>query len=158
MGPSVPAKRGTPQFSAHVCCGQTARWIKIPLDAEVGLGPDHTVLDGDPARHLKRGTASSLEKGHSRPQFSAHVYCGETAGWIKMPFGTKVVLGLGYIVLNGDPAPAPRKTGSQPPNFRPMSIVARWSPISATAEHLLSVEQKLPSFADETSTVLPRSP
>ena len=43
----APTKRGTvPQFSAHVCCGQTARWIKIPLSTEVGLGPDHIVSDG----------------------------------------------------------------------------------------------------------------
>jgi len=33
-GPSSP--KGTrPQFSAHVCCGQTAEWIKIPLGTEV---------------------------------------------------------------------------------------------------------------------------
>jgi len=32
-GPShLPQKRGhNPQFSAYVCCGQTAGWIKIPL-------------------------------------------------------------------------------------------------------------------------------
>jgi len=26
-----------PHFSAHVCCGQTARWIKMPLGKEVGF-------------------------------------------------------------------------------------------------------------------------
>ena len=30
-------------------CGQTVRRIKIPLGKEVGLGPGHIVLDGDPA-------------------------------------------------------------------------------------------------------------
>jgi len=30
-------------------CGQTAGWIKVPLGTEVGLGPSHTVSDGDPA-------------------------------------------------------------------------------------------------------------
>jgi len=39
----------------------------------------------------------------------------------------------GYIVLDGDPAPQKRGTA---PNFRPMSIVAKRSPISATAELL----------------------
>jgi len=29
-------------------CGQTVGWIKMPLAKEVGLGPGHTVLDGDP--------------------------------------------------------------------------------------------------------------
>ena len=64
---------------------------------EVGLGPGHTVLDGDPP----------TPKGHS-PQFLANVRCGQTAGWIKMPLGTKADLGEGDIVLNGDPAP-PKK-------------------------------------------------
>ena len=30
-------------------CGQTTGWIKMPLGTEVGLGPERTVLDGDPA-------------------------------------------------------------------------------------------------------------
>ena len=48
---SPPPKKGTqsPQFSAHVCCGQMAWWIKIPLGTGIGLGPDHIVLYGDPA-------------------------------------------------------------------------------------------------------------
>jgi len=46
-----PKKRAQqpPQFLAHVCCGQTAGWIKMPLRREVDLGPGDTVLDGDPA-------------------------------------------------------------------------------------------------------------
>jgi len=32
-----------------VYCGQTVGWIKIKLGMQVGLGPVHTVLDGDPA-------------------------------------------------------------------------------------------------------------
>jgi len=55
----------------------------MPLGTEVGLGPGDIVLDGDPAP-VKRGTA---------PHFSAHVYCGPSAGWIKMPLGKKVSLG-----------------------------------------------------------------
>jgi len=41
-------KRGTApsQFLAHVYCGQMARWIRMPLGTEVGLGPDDIVLDG----------------------------------------------------------------------------------------------------------------
>jgi len=57
--------------------------------------PGHTVLDGDPgppkrAQHL---------------QFLAHVYCGQTVGWIKVPLGTVVNLGPGDVVLDGVAAP-----------------------------------------------------
>ena len=47
-GPSCPSKWAQPQFSAHVCCGQLAGWIKMPLDMEVDLCPGQIVLDGDP--------------------------------------------------------------------------------------------------------------
>jgi len=40
-------------------------------------------------------------------------------------------------VLDGHPAP-PRKGAQQPCTFGPMSIVAKWSPILATAELLLN--------------------
>jgi len=46
-----------------------------------------------------------------------------------MPLGMEVGLGLGDIVLDGDPAPPERGTAA--PSFRPMSIVAKRSPISA---------------------------
>jgi len=69
----------------------------MPLGMEVGLGPVHIVLDGDTATLLKRG-AEPL------PQFSAHLYCGQTAGCIKMPLGTEVGLGLRDIVFDVDPA------------------------------------------------------
>jgi len=63
--------------------------------------PGDFVLDGDPP---------------SYPQFSAHVYCVQTAGWIKMPLGTEVGIGPGDIVLDGDPAPTPKK-GTAPTQF-----------------------------------------
>ena len=40
-----------------VYCGQTVRWIQMKLDLEVGLGPGHVVLDGDPALPPPKGTA-----------------------------------------------------------------------------------------------------
>jgi len=46
-GPSSSPKGAHPQFSAHVCGGQTAGWIKkLPLDRELGLGPGHIVRWG----------------------------------------------------------------------------------------------------------------
>jgi len=48
--PAAPPQRGNiPQFSAHICCGQMAAWMKIPLGTELGLGPGDFVLGGDPA-------------------------------------------------------------------------------------------------------------
>jgi len=46
-------------------------------------------------------------------------------GWIKMAHGMDVGLGSGHIVLDRDPAPPPKKGQSPPPNFRPISIVAK---------------------------------
>jgi len=48
-------------------------------------------------------------------QFLAHVYCGQTAGWMKAPLGTEVDLGPGHIVLDG--VPPLRETGTEPPIF-----------------------------------------
>ena len=76
---------------------------------EMGLGPGHIVLDGD--------TAPLPIKGADLPpQFSAHVYCGQTAGWIKMTLGMEVGLGPGHTVLDRDPAPLPQ-TGNTYPQF-----------------------------------------
>ena len=52
-----------PKLSAYVCC----------LGTEVGLYLDDIVLHGDPATPPSKG-------GGVPPQFSAHVYCGQTAG------------------------------------------------------------------------------
>ena len=61
----------------------------------------------------------SPKRGQSRapPQFSYHLYCGQTAAWIKMPLGTGIGLGLRNIVFDVDPA-TPR-AHSPLPNFGP---------------------------------------
>jgi len=51
-------------------------WIRIPLGKEVELGAGDIVSYGDPA--------TPHGKGHSSPHFSAHGYCGQTAGWIRL--------------------------------------------------------------------------
>jgi len=63
----------------------------------------------------------SPKTGHS-PQFSAHFYCVQTAGCMKLPLRMEVCLSSGDFVLGGVPAPA--KGAQQPPSFGPMSIVA----------------------------------
>jgi len=42
------------------------------------------------------------------------MYCGQTVGRIQMKLGTQVGLGLGYIVLDGDPAIGSPKKGHCP--------------------------------------------
>jgi len=103
-GPSSPTERvtATPPLFAHVPCGQTAGWIKIPFGTEVGPGPVDTVLDGHPAPPRKGAL-----------HFLAHVYCGQTVDGSRS-LGTDVGLGPGDIVLDGDPAP-PSKIGAQQP-------------------------------------------
>jgi len=52
-------------------------------------------------------------------QFSAHFYCGQTAGYIKIcQLVWRYSLSPGDFVLDGDPAPPPQKRGrSHPPHF-----------------------------------------
>ena len=81
--------------------------IKMKLGMQVGHGPGHIVLDGDPA--------PPPPKGHSLTQFSAHICCSQMAAWIKMPLGIELGLSWSDFVLAGDPA--------HPLNFRPMFII-----------------------------------
>ena len=87
-----------------VYCSQTVGRIKMKLGTQVGLGPGHIVLDGNPALCPKRGRSPP-------PRFPAHFHCGQMTAWIKMPLGMEVGLGPGDFVFDGDPA-APRKKGT----------------------------------------------
>jgi len=105
----------------HVCpvCDVGVLWPNGWMDEDAtwygGRPRPRRLLDGDPA--------PPPQKGGRGPQFSPHVYCGQTAGLIKMTLGTEVGLGAGHIALHGDPASLPKK--GQSPQFRPMSIVAK---------------------------------
>jgi len=58
----------------------------------------------------------SAKRGQSPPpQFSAHFYCGRTAGCIKMPFVMDVGLSPEDFVLDEDPLPLPKKAAEPPP-------------------------------------------
>jgi len=120
-----------PQFSAHVCCGQTAGWIRMPLGTMVDLGPGNIVLDADPAPP-PRGTAPS----RFRPMSIV----------IKRLDGSRCYLvrrlALAQAALSYLGIQLPASERGTAPNFRPMSIVAKWSSISATAEHLFSAGTK----------------
>ena len=95
-----------------------------------------------PRRHCARWGPSSPQKRAEPPIFGPYLLW-PTAGWIKMPLGimevawrspSSTVWPTPHTVLDGDPA-LPLKRGHSP-HFRPMSIVVKRSPISATAEHL----------------------
>ena len=102
----------SPQFSAHTCCGEMAGLIKMPL----GIGPGDFVLDGDPAPFPKRGPKTTIFGPcpvwpNGWMDYDATWYAGRPR--LKR-----------HCVRWGPSSPFPQK-GQSPPNFRPMSIVAK---------------------------------
>jgi len=94
--PAAPAKKGA-QLPLN--------FRSMSIVAKRPDGQDTTWYAGRPRPSgIVWDPAPPYRKGHSTPHFSAHVYCGQTAGWIKMPLGTEVGLGPGDIVLDGNPA------------------------------------------------------
>jgi len=75
---------------------------------------------------VRWGTQLSLKRDTAR-QFLTDIYCGQTAGWIKIPLGTKVGLSQGHTVLDGEPAP-PQKKGHSP-KISAHVYCSQWSPI-----------------------------
>ena len=88
---------------------QNGWMVKMKLGMRVGLGADHTVLDGVPAPPPQRGTA---------PIFSAYLLW-PNGWWIKMLLNSEVGLDPSDIVLHGDSAPPLQKGGRAPPIFGP---------------------------------------
>jgi len=63
-----------------------------------------------PRRLCARWGPTPPQKGaEPPPQFSAHFYCDQTAGCVKMPLGMDVGLSPGDFVLDGEPVPSPRQ-------------------------------------------------
>jgi len=103
-GPSSPSPKGhSHQFAAHICCGQMAPWIKMPLGMEVGLGPGDFVLDVD--------TAPPPQKGGG-PKFSPMII---VAKQLDGSIGTEIgLISSVDFVLDGDQPPSPKKGRSRP--------------------------------------------
>jgi len=72
----------------------------MKFSMQVGLGPGHIVLDGDPGAPPSTGAQPP-------PIFGPCLLCPN--GSIKMPLGVEVGLDPSNIVLDGDPAPSPQK-------------------------------------------------
>ena len=86
----------------------------MSLGMELGHSPGDFVLDGDPA--------PPSPKVERSPQFLAHVYCGQTAGCMKLVIGMVVGLSPGDFVLDVD-SPSPPKGGEPPsPIFGPFLL------------------------------------
>jgi len=56
-GDPAPPKGAQPPILAHVCCAQTAGWIRMPLGTDVYVGPGHVVTWG-PTSPQKGGIAA----------------------------------------------------------------------------------------------------
>ena len=118
--PPLPKKGAEPppQFSVHFYCDQTVGCIKMPIGIfgiEVGSAQGTLCSMGTQLPSPQKGAELP-------PQFSAHVYCGQTAGWIKMALGMEVGIAPSHIVLDGDPAPLTEKGGRAPPIFGPLLL------------------------------------
>jgi len=105
-GDPTPTHQKGGHSSPHIC-GPCLLWPNSWMDS------DATWYGGTPRprRLCVRLGPSSPKKGAQPPLFD-HVYCGQTAGWIKMPLGMEAGLGPGHIVL----VQLPPK-GAQPPQF-----------------------------------------
>ena len=85
----------------------------MKLGMQVGLGPGHTVLDGDPS--------SLSPKGHSptTPQFLARISCDQMAASVKIPLGMEVGLSPGRLCVRWGPHSPPQKRGPSRQIFGP---------------------------------------
>jgi len=90
-GSSQPASKGA----------QQPLFSPLLLRPNGWMDQDTTWYGGRPwtrPRCVRLGPIFPHKKGAQQPpQFSAHVYCDQTDGWIKMPFGTEVGVGPGDI-------------------------------------------------------------
>ena len=71
---------------------------------------------------LRWGPRPRAPKGGGAPQFSAHIYFGPAAGWVKLVHGMEEGLSPGDLALDGDPALPLQKAGGP---FRSMFIATK---------------------------------
>jgi len=105
----------------------------MSLGMEVGLGPRDFVLDG---------TRSPLPKRGAAPKFSAHVYCDQTAGWMKLVLGMVVRLSRGEFVIDGGPSPPPQKGQSPLPNFKQIGALPVIANFVALEQQIILVKTR----------------
>ena len=96
--------------------GQTVGRIKMKLGMQVGLGPGHIVLDGDPAPPSPKGAQLPIFGPYQlRPNGCMDQ---DVTGYGARPRPRRL------CVRWGPHCPLPKR-GAKPPNFWPMFIVAK---------------------------------
>jgi len=117
VGIKLPLKGGnsTPTFQPY---GQT-----VPLSATAEQLFNLRSTDRPRPRRLcvRWGPRSPSPKRGEAHKFSAHVYCGQTAGWIKMVLGMDVGLSPGDFRWGPSP-PRPKGGGAPSPIFGPFLL------------------------------------
>jgi len=112
-GPSSPERDTTPPPFRPMHCGLAAERIKMPHGTEVGLSPGDFVLDGDPA--LQKAAQPPLIFGSCL--FWPNDWMDQDVTWYGgRPWPRPHCVRWG---------PSSQKGAQQPPNFRPMSVVAK---------------------------------
>ena len=119
-GPSSPPPKGEqPLIFGHVYCGQTARWIKMALGTEMGLGSAQRRCD-------RWGPSSPSLEGARPPVFGPCLFWPN--GWVDDDvtwYGKRPQPRPHWPhYVRWGPSSPPAKGAQQPPSFRPMSIVA----------------------------------
>jgi len=111
----------------------------MKLGVEVGLGPGHIVLDGDPAPPPPKGCTAAPIFGPCL--LWQNGWMDQDATWYE---------DRPHYVRLGPLPPERRGTAS---NFRPMSIVAKRFPsqlLLSTCKHVFQLHIKNTSFSDNT--------
>ena len=145
-GLTSPQKGAHPTFwSMSVNCGQiTSGWIKMKLGKDYGGRPRSR------PHCVRRGPSSPERAQQPPPIFDPCLFNSIVAKRLDRSrchlICTKVCLGPGDIVSDGDPAPPRKRMGTAAPTFRPMSVVAKRSPMSATVELLFKLSPKILAF------------
>ena len=99
--------------------------IRLDMGRELGAAVPHSVTPIDFNRPNHRPSDRCLSVLSCLSCLSVTlVYCGQTVEWIKIKLGMQVGLGPRHVVLDGDPAPPPKR--GIHPNFRPISVLAKW--------------------------------
>ena len=116
-----------------VYCDQTVGWIKIPIGMEVGLGPSHCIrCRPSPSQAPPKGAQAAQPQNFGLCLLWSNGWMDQDATWCRgRPRPRRHCVRLGQSF----PGPCTERGTAVPRTFRPMSIVVKRLPISATAKY-----------------------